>query len=528
MRNFATVSYVQILFLKKMKSMKRFYLLLMLCLITFGGFATNYYNTPSTDISTAANWNTNVSGSGGSTASDFTTSGDVFILLNSGPTQGAAISFGSGVTFYDSTSFTAGANITVNGTLIVSPGVTLDMATFQLLGTPATTINNGTILTQNTTSTPIPTGMTWGGTVNYNGSTGSQTVMAGTYNNLTINNASGATTQGDVTVNNALTLTAGNLDIGGYNLSFGSSASAVSGTFSATTMIIASGGGEVRKYGTSSSTATYTFPIGDNTGTAEYSPITLTFSGGSYAGYSSVKVINSKQPNNANTTNYLNRYWTVNQSGYSGFGCVVAATYVSADVIGTQTSILMGKWDGAIPWVRYTGSNSGYVLTSPSTTFSDFTGINSANPTVSISPSAPTICSGSSVGLTATGSGDPTLVYSWSPATGLSATTGASVTASPASTTIYSVTMTDGNGFTATSTSTVSVNSVPAAITGTTSACIGTTTGLTDATSFGAWSSSTPTVGTIGAGSGIVTQEYQQAQQRLPILYLQVVIQLLP
>jgi hypothetical protein len=43
-------------------------------------------------------------------------------------------------------------------------------------------------------------------------------------------------------------------------------------------MIVASGGGEVRKAATNASLAFYTFPVGDNIGIAEYSPVTLLFS----------------------------------------------------------------------------------------------------------------------------------------------------------------------------------------------------------------------------------------------------------
>jgi hypothetical protein len=59
-----------------------------------------------------------------------------------------------------------------------------------------------------------------------------------------------------------------------------------------------------------------------------------------------------------------------------------------------------------------------------------------ANPTISISPVVGTIAVGGNIGLTATG-GD---IYAWSPATGLSSTTTAGVTATPLSTTMYTVT----------------------------------------------------------------------------------------
>jgi hypothetical protein len=69
------------------------------------------------------------------------------------------------------------------------------------------------------------------------------------------------------------------------------------------------------------------------------------------------------------------------------------------------------------------------------------------------------ICSGQSATLTATGG----LSYEWSPAAGLSATTGATVTASPSTNTVYTVTGTGANGCTNTATAAVAVNALPAA-----------------------------------------------------------------
>jgi hypothetical protein len=69
------------------------------------------------------------------------------------------------------------------------------------------------------------------------------------------------------------------------------------------------------------------------------------------------------------------------------------------------------------------------------------------------------ICSGQSATLTATGG----LSYVWSPATGLSSTTGTTVTASPSTSTVYTVTGTGANGCTNTATAAVAVNAAPTA-----------------------------------------------------------------
>ena len=78
------------------------------------------------------------------------------------------------------------------------------------------------------------------------------------------------------------------------------------------------------------------------------------------------------------------------------------------------------------------------------------------NPT--ISPVSTSICAGNSVILTASGASS----YSWAPSTNLSSTSGASVTANPTVTTIYTVTGTCGDS-TGTKTITVTVNPLPAA-----------------------------------------------------------------
>jgi hypothetical protein len=107
--------------------------------------------------------------------------------------------------------------------LATTAGGTLNMGTNQLLGTLANIINSGTIQTQNTSSTPVPTGKTWDGTVQFNATTGGQTIMAGTYNNLTLSNTSGTQTASgtlSLNVNGALTITSGGtLNMGSYQLS---------------------------------------------------------------------------------------------------------------------------------------------------------------------------------------------------------------------------------------------------------------------------------------------------------------------
>lgn len=78
------------------------------------------------------------------------------------------------------------------------------------------------------------------------------------------------------------------------------------------------------------------------------------------------------------------------------------------------------------------------------------------DPNITISPTSATVCAGGSTLLTASGGTS----YSWLPTAGLSATTGASVTATPAATTTYNVIGTN-NGCVGTASATVTVAAAP-------------------------------------------------------------------
>ncbi|MDO7848876.1 PKD domain-containing protein [Hymenobacter sp. M29] len=79
-----------------------------------------------------------------------------------------------------------------------------------------------------------------------------------------------------------------------------------------------------------------------------------------------------------------------------------------------------------------------------------------------------TICLGASATLTAGNAGAAGTTFRWSPTTGLSATTGARVTATPAATTTYTLTATAPGGCTSQATVVVQVNPQPVAVPGTT------------------------------------------------------------
>jgi gliding motility-associated-like protein len=103
--------------------------------------------------------------------------------------------------------------------------------------------------------------------------------------------------------------------------------------------------------------------------------------------------------------------------------------------------------------------------------------------TASVTPSSATLCPGESVVLTASSS-NAGVTYSWSPSTGLSATTGATVTASPLVPTVYTVTADDGS-CTASANATISMGTISVTTSVTPVGCGG-NNGTATATAVGA------------------------------------------
>ena len=343
---------------------------------------------------------------------------------------------------------TLSAATTVNGNLSLIAGMLADGGKVITLA--------GNILGAGTHSSSA------GGSVSMSG-TVVQTISNVTLGNLILNNNAGFSLSATpTTINGVLTMTSGTLAIGANNLAFGPSAGAIAGTPSSSVMIIADSTGNVIKY--YNSNGSFLFPIGDKL--ANYTPITLNFTGsnGYTSGISNVSVNMTalKEPHNPATVDYIKRYWTVGLNSINTPNYSVAATFVSGDVVGTEANVEMELYAGSLPWLAYAGVPVTHTINATSVaTGGNFTGMSSANPSVSVSPSVATTCVGSNgITFTAIGSGTPTFSYKWSPAACLSATTGAIVVFTPTvgGSYVYTVTATDASSFTSTNTVTVTVS----------------------------------------------------------------------
>ena len=262
--------------------------------------------------------------------------------------------------------------VIVNKTLILTNGLLSN-------GANLTLANNVTVARSAGSLSAAPT---FGANVNvqYNGAvpviTGFEMPTASNVLfDLTINNSGGVTLNQNQTVNHALTLTSGLFTLSSNNLTL-SAAAHFAGSPSVSAMIVPTSSGELRMMVNVADPPLTRFPVGDNTGAAEYSPAYLDFSGVSGTGYVALTLVDGLHPA-AGAAPRLTRYWKVTQSGLAAFACSLTFNYVDADLdlgAGAENQIYSSRYDGAA-WLSYNAVNAAeniFQMTVDS--FSDFTG----------------------------------------------------------------------------------------------------------------------------------------------------------
>ncbi|WP_157474154.1 G8 domain-containing protein, partial [Flavihumibacter petaseus] len=207
---------------------------------------------------------------------------------------------------------TAGGDLTVNGTLTQSSSTaTFDLSTFALSGSLTAISNSGTIKTQNTSNTPLPSGKNWLGAVEFYGS-GSQTIPQGTYESIILSNTAGATLTGSSTVSNGLSLSS-KLHLVNADLSLGFSGAVIGA--GASQYIVTDGTGQLKR---SVGTSFVTFPVGNSA----YNPITFKNSSLPSDTYG-IRVEDGAVPNAASSALTVNRIWRITEATPGGSQLVV-------------------------------------------------------------------------------------------------------------------------------------------------------------------------------------------------------------
>jgi hypothetical protein len=162
---------------------------------------------------------------------------------------------------------------------------------------------------------------------------------------------------------------------GNFDLKIGS-AGTVTG-YDADEYVATTGTGMMQKAVTAN--GTFVFPIGD---LVNYSPLSSTYTGSGYtAANIRTKANDLTHPNKSTkATEYISRYWDVNQTGIAGYSNTLTGTYIPADLVlgagGTAAQVKGAVHDGS-QWT-YAGAASGANTVTGSTGVgtADFTGTN--------------------------------------------------------------------------------------------------------------------------------------------------------
>ena len=272
----------------------------------------------------------------------------------------AAVNYNGAITLGSASSIGTIGNITL-GTNGIVGGFDLNKVGSGLLhlGSGITTLNNLTINAGTLTSTSsvlfLAGNFTNNGTFTHNNGTitlngtGEQSIAGVAFNNLTLFGGTTKTLQGNASLSAAgvLTLTSGVLELGNYNLTINNTAAlAITGTFSATSMIGTDGTGSLIKLGTAAGNYQITYPLGTGT---YYTPMIIsTLAAGAYNGNITVRAVAGRNPNLPFAYDGLLKYWVVSTSGITGItNAQVNFAYNSGEVIGSSANYVPRIWNGS-------------------------------------------------------------------------------------------------------------------------------------------------------------------------------------
>lgn len=174
------------------------------------------------------------------------------------------------------------------------------------------------------------------------------------FGKISVSNPQGVFLSNHISLVGDLMFGAGSLYLADYHLTLGPM-SAINGELSGAAMVITNGMGELRKK--FDAPAGFVFPIGDNTDV--YSPVTVLFTSGTFVeeAYASARVSHAKHPLNSSSANYINRYWSMSQSGITDFWAELKFYYALADVQGDELLLFGGQYTAPL-WTRLSAVNA--------------------------------------------------------------------------------------------------------------------------------------------------------------------------
>ncbi len=291
-------------------------------------------------------------------------------LVNPTVVLGASLTLNSGYVV------PTGRTFAVSGSLFCGTNVISGAGGFTLSNSSNATLgigDAGGIAATGATGNIQTTTRTFGVGANliYNGTTaqvtgtGLATTWGGIGTTITINNAAGVSLTQALTLNSnagvGIVLQNGIFTLGSFNLSIPAVGSITTpGTFSSTNMIAADGTGQLIKFIAGGSTPAFIYPIGDNTGTPEYSPVTIGINSSAVGGSIGVRVVNGTPPAPA-VSNYLNRYWVFTTASLTSYNYTLSMGYNAADVVGSESAMQPSRYNGTT-WSQIAGTVGSNIL----------------------------------------------------------------------------------------------------------------------------------------------------------------------
>ncbi|HPH81981.1 MAG TPA: hypothetical protein PL185_05390, partial [Flavobacteriales bacterium] len=197
---------------------------------------------------------------------------------------------------------------------------------------------------------------------------------------ITIDNSNGVSLTQALSINNiantGLNVLNGSILLGNFNLTIPASAS-LNITPSVSSMIITNGTGLlIRGLPVVTAPATYSilFPLGEQTGVTEYSPVTLNFTSNATATNIGLRVVDAREPNDALSTDYLTRHWVLtNATATATYALTANFTYVAADVVNTESNLELNQFNtSTLVWTEYNSTVSSPVLSASLTNTNAF------------------------------------------------------------------------------------------------------------------------------------------------------------
>jgi hypothetical protein len=178
------------------------------------------------------------------------------------------------------------------------------------------------------------------GTVIFNSASAQAIYGVTTFYKVNFAGGGSKTLHDSMTVINELLLNGGRVYLGTNNLFLDSNAN-TGGNPNANAMLVQNGSGRLIKR-LKAGQPVFNFPIGEETGTADYSPVSINITTGNFTANArlSVQVIDAVSNECSGANDYISRHWQFNSSGLSAFSVTVNARYVDADINGTEAAIV--------------------------------------------------------------------------------------------------------------------------------------------------------------------------------------------